>query len=70
MRRVDWSRARHVLTVVDHGGTSRVLVDVSPSLTVRFTPPVDGGAPVATPLYYADNTAMTYADSTAMEYAA
>jgi len=70
VRSARWDRARHTLTVVSEGGTRRVLADLSPSFRVVFTPPVDTTPPVATPLYYADNTAMTYADSTAMEYAA
>ena len=69
MRSARWDRERHLLTVVAEGGTRRVLADLSPSFRVVFTPPVDGGAPAATYLLYADDTAMQYADSTAMEYA-
>ena len=70
MRWARWDRGRHLLTVVSQGSTRTVRADLSPSFTVRFTPPVDGSAPTANALLYADDTAMVYADDTAMEYAA
>lgn len=68
MRWARWDRQRHTLTVVTAGGTRTVLADLSPSLSVRFTPPFSVGATAF--LVYADDTAMVYADDTAMEYAA
>lgn len=68
MRWVRWDKARHTLTVVDAGGSRAVLADLSPSLRVRFTPPVDG-TPSGTFVYYADSTQAYYADNTALEYA-
>ncbi|MGE4153375.1 MAG: hypothetical protein AB7G17_14110 [Phycisphaerales bacterium] len=69
MKWARWDSGRHSLTIVSDGSTRTVRADLSPSFTVKFTPPVDGTPPVAVYLFYADDTAMQYADSTAMEYA-
>lgn len=69
MKWARWDSARHSLTIVADGATTRVRADLSPSFSVQFTPPVDGVPPTATPMFYADDTAMVYADDTAMEYA-
>lgn len=69
MRWARWDKARHTLTVVAAGSTRTVLADLSPSLSVRFTAPFSLTPPVATYLYYADDTEMFYADDTQLEYA-
>lgn len=69
MKWARWDSARHSLTIVADGATTRVRADLSPSFSVQLTPPVDGTPPSATYLYYADDTAMRYADNTQLEYA-
>lgn len=79
MIRAAWDSARHTLTIVTQGATSTVRADLLPSFTltgdavhsfaVRFTPPFQLTPPVATFLYYVDDTQMVYTDDTAMEYA-
>ena len=50
-------------------GCETVVSRVAASTVVTCTFTYDPTPPVATYLFYADDTAMTYADSTAMEYA-
>lgn len=47
-----------------------VVLRTAATTVVTCTVAYDATPPVATYLYYADDTAMVYADDTAMEYAA
>lgn len=67
MRWARWDKARHTLTVVTAGGTRTVLADLSPSLSVRFTPP----PPLINPngRFWSDDVGRVWSDSTDMEWA-
>lgn len=68
MKWARWDTARHSLTIVADGATTRVRADLSPSFSVQFTPPVDNTPLVATPRLWASGNDRQWASGNDREW--
>ena len=67
MKWARWDSARHSLTIVADGATTRVRAELAPSFSVQLTPPVDGVNLNA--VRWDDDTPSLWDDGTTMEWA-